>query len=122
MVPVLQKRKASEKLLLHARFWFSTQVLLQLNRPVGVFQEGAPRLVLAMRQLEVEHRTAFWLFRLTDKGNVRLLGRAAAFLDVADHEDTDDILPSAHATMAARHTKLQTNIIDRNLVSAEHDL
>src|SRR5262245_49533494 len=34
----------------------STARLLQLHRPVGVLQEGAPGLVLAVRQLQVQER------------------------------------------------------------------
>src|SRR6185437_16065362 len=37
--------------------------LLQLHRPVGIVEECLPRLVLGVRQLEVEQRAALGLLR-----------------------------------------------------------
>src|SRR5205807_2172263 len=56
--------------------------LFQLDRPVGVVEEGLPGLVLAVGQLEVEHRAALGLLRLADQRHRGLLRRPPALLDV----------------------------------------
>src|SRR5436305_8831721 len=51
----------------YSGFGFPAQrASLQLDRPVGVFEERLPRLVLGHRQLLVEHRAALRLLRLAD--------------------------------------------------------
>src|SRR4051812_7897509 len=73
--------------------------LLQLNRPVGVVQEGPPGLVLAVRHLQVEQRTALGLLRLANEVHVGLLRSPAALLDVAVDAGADDVLPGAGAPL-----------------------
>src|SRR5438067_1064946 len=88
---------------------------LQLDGPVGVVEERLPRLVLAVRQLQVEHRAALRLLRLADEVHVRLLRRPATLLDVAGHASADDVLPSADAALAPGHDVVQAQLRRREL-------
>src|SRR5262249_43732071 len=91
---------------------------LQLDRPVGVFQEGAPGLVLLVGQFQVEHRAALGLLRLVNEVHVRLLRRPAALLDVAGHAGADDVLPGARAPLAAGHHVVEAQLAGRELLAA----
>src|SRR5205823_7400109 len=92
--------------------------LLQLHRPVGVVQEGPPRLVLAVRQFQVQERAALGLLRLADQAHVRLLRRAAALADVAGHAGADDVVPRALPALAARDDVVQAQFRGRKLAAA----
>src|SRR5262249_32286266 len=87
--------------------------LPQLHRPVRVVEEGLPRLVLAVGQLQVQQRAALRLLRLADQAHVRLLGGAAALADVAPDAGTDDVVPDALAALAARHDVIQAQLVGR---------
>lgn len=92
--------------------------LLQLDRPVGVIEEGTPGLILLMRQFQIEHGTAFGLFRLAYEVHMRLFRRPAALADVTGDAGTDDIFPSAHTALAARHDVIQTQLAGREFLAA----
>src|SRR6516162_5780891 len=49
---------------------------------------------------------------------MRLLRRAAAFLDVAAHAGADDVFPDAQAALAARRDVIQTQLGRRKLLAA----
>src|SRR5947209_17513935 len=83
---------------------------LQFHVPVRAVEERLPGLVLLLRQLQVQHRAALRLLRLADQAHVRLLGRAAALADVAGHAGADDVVPSAHAALTARHDVVQAQL------------
>src|SRR5262245_21647956 len=89
-------------------------VSLQLDGPVSVVEEGFPRLVLAVGQLEVEHRAALGLLGLADEVHVGLLRSPTALPHVAGHAGADDVLPGAGAPLAARH-----DVVERQLAGGE---
>src|SRR6266849_2036231 len=96
-----------------------TCVLLQLHRPVGVVEEGAPGLVFTVSELEVEERAAFGFFGLADQGHAGLLGGAATFANVAANAGADDVVPSVVAALAARNDVIQAQLGSRILAAAE---
>src|SRR5262245_49910553 len=92
--------------------------LLQFHAPVCVVEELLPRLVLPLRQLQVQQRRALRLFRLADQAHVRLLRRAAALADVAVHARAHDVLPRRHAALAARRDVVEAEFARRVLPPA----
>src|SRR5438132_5301504 len=95
-----------------------TTNLLQLHRPVRVVEERLPRLVLPVRELEIQERAAAGLFRLADQAHVGLLRRAAALLDVAIHAGANDVVPGARAALAARDHVVQAQLVGREFPAA----
>src|SRR5207249_9527128 len=91
--------------------------LLQVHRPVGVVEEGAPGLVFAASEFEVEERAAFGFFGLADQGHAGLLGGAAAFANVAAHAGADDVVPVIVAALAARNDVIQAQLGGRILAA-----
>src|SRR5438477_5563812 len=85
-------------------------LLLQFDRPVSVVEEALPRLVLAVGQLQVQHRTALRLFRLADQVHVGLARRPAALPDVPGHPGTDDVLPGRLASLTARDDVVEAQL------------
>src|SRR5262249_1753319 len=92
--------------------------LLQLDRPVGVLQEALPRLILALRELQVQHRAALRLLRLADQRQTSLPRRATALADVAGHAGADDVLPRCLAALAARRDVVEAQLARRELLAA----
>src|SRR5258706_1260486 len=84
--------------------------LLQLNRPVSIIQELLPGRIPLVRQPDINHRRALGLDRLGDQVHVRLIRRAAAFLDVALQAAADDVFPGASAALA-----LGLDVVERQL-------
>jgi hypothetical protein len=93
-------------------------LLLQLDRPVGVVEEGPPRLILAVRHLEVQQGAALGLFRLANEVHVRLFRGAAALADVAVDASADDVLPTADAALAARDDVIEAQFGGWELLAA----
>src|SRR5262249_60739738 len=69
-------------------------------------------------QFQVQERTALGFFRLANQAEVRLLRRAAAFLDVAVDAGADDVFPSALPAARARHDVIETQLGGRVLLAA----
>jgi hypothetical protein len=92
--------------------------LTKLNVPVRVVQETLPRLVLLLRQLQVEQRTSLGLFRLADQRHVSLLRSATTLADVAIDASTNDILPSRLPTLATRQYVVQRQFRSGELLAA----
>src|SRR5688572_10651310 len=84
--------------------------LLQFHRPVRRVQELLPAPVPLVGQADVDHRAALGLVRLAHEVHVRLLGRAAAFLDVALDAAADDVVPRAAAALRARDHVVQREL------------
>src|ERR1700693_3860083 len=94
------------------------QRLLQLDRPVGVFEEGAPRLVLAVRELQVEQGTAFWLLGLANQSHVRFLRSSTTLAHIAADARADDVVPRALTALAARDDVVEAQFRGRKLPAA----
>src|SRR5437588_12022891 len=71
-----------------------------------------------MRQLEVQERTALWLFRLADQAEVRLLRRPAPLADVATDAGANDVVPGALAPLAPRRDVVETQFRGRGSPAA----
>src|SRR5437763_12067893 len=90
----------------------------ELHRPVCRVEEGPPRLILAVAQLQVEQRAPLRLFGLANQRHVGLLRRAAALLDVALDAGADDVLPRRQAALAARRHVVEAQLARRELLAA----
>src|SRR5262249_23199520 len=53
-----------------------------------------------------------------DQAHVGLLGRPAALADVAGDAGTNDVVPGAHAALAARHDVVQAQLVGREALAA----
>src|SRR5437867_3942895 len=83
---------------------------LQLHRPVSIIKELLPGAVALIGQPDIDNRRALRLVRLGDEMEMCLLGRAAAFLDVALHAAADDVLPGALAAL-----RFGDDVVEREL-------
>src|SRR5262245_23304739 len=92
--------------------------LLQLHAPIRVVEELLPRLVLSLRELQVQQRRALRFLRLADQAHVRLLRRATALADIAIHTRAHDILPRRHAALAAWRDVVEAQLARRMLPPA----
>src|SRR5947199_3137461 len=113
-----RKRLAASRRRRRLRLAAKRDTSLELDAPVRVVEELLPRLVLPLRELQVQQRRALRLLRPADQAHVRLLRRAAALADVAVHARTHDILPRRHAALAARRDVVEAELARRVLPPA----
>src|SRR5262249_20745044 len=85
---------------------------------VSGVEERLPGLVLAVGQLQIEHRAAFRLFRLAYQVHAGFLGSPAALTDVARDAGADDVLPGAGTPLAARHDVVEAQLACGKLLAA----
>src|SRR4051812_46984448 len=84
--------------------------LLELDRPVGVIEEGLPTLILPVRELHAQRRTGAGLDRLADQSHAGLPWGAASLADVALQAGADDVLPGRLTAAAPRQDVIEAQL------------
>lgn len=85
-------------------------LLAEFDVPVGHVNEMLPDLVRNSIEIEVQVWTPHGLFRFSDEGHPRLLGRAVGFSGVALLAATDDILPGGLSAEMARDDMVEVEL------------
>ena len=77
-----------------------------------------PTVVMFQSQIDLHKGAPFRAFRLANKVNARLTGRAVGFSSVTEDAGTDDVFPGGRAPSIARGNVVQIQILSFKNLSA----